>query len=86
MIKRLILISFILTGCTTVPVVQKFPEPPKDALVKCQPLVKLEDDAKLSDVANSIIHNYALYNTCDVKNDAWIEWYGKQKQIFEGIK
>ena len=77
----------LLTGCsTTVPVVAKFPEVPKHLLVKCPQLNKVNDDAKLSDIAKTITVNYTEYYTCAVKNDAWIEWYQVQKNIFEGLK
>jgi hypothetical protein len=82
-----ILFVALLTGCsTTVPVVAKFPEVPKHLLVKCPQLNKVNDDAKLSDIAKTITVNYTEYYTCAVKNDAWIEWYQVQKNIFEGLK
>jgi hypothetical protein len=84
-IALLLLIS--LTGCsTTVPVVAKFPEVPKVLLTKCPNLQELSTDAKLSDVAKTITTNYSSYYECAVKMDAWIEWYGVQKIIYEGIK
>jgi hypothetical protein len=46
----------------------------------------LKDDAKLSDVAKTVTVNYTTYYECAVKNDAWIEWYGVQKLIFESVK
>jgi hypothetical protein len=82
-----ILFVVLLTGCsTTVPVVAKFPEVPQHLLVKCPQLNKVNDDAKLSDIAKTITGNYTEYYSCAVKNDAWIEWYQLQKIIFEGIK
>jgi hypothetical protein len=82
-----ILFVTLLTGCsTTVPVVAKFPEAPTKLLVKCPQLNKVNDDAKLSDIAKTITVNYTEYYTCAVKNDAWIEWYQVQKTIFEGLK
>ena len=86
--KYLIVLLFVLlTGCsTTVPVVAKFPEVPQQLLVKCPQLKKVTDDAKLSDITQTITINYTEYYTCAVKNDAWIEWYQIQKIIFEGLK
>ena len=82
-----ILSLFVLTGCsTTVPVTAKFPEVPNQLLVKCPNLEKLNDEAKLSDVAKSVTINYTSYYECAVKNDAWIEWYQIQKHIFESVK
>ena len=72
-------------GCSTsVPVTAKFPEPPgKGAVTACPTLQKLNADAKLSDVANTVTINYSTYYECAVKVDAWQEWYGVQKIIFE---
>lgn len=82
-----LLFVVLLTGCsTTVPVVTKFPEVPKHLLVKCPQLNKVNDDAKLSDIAKTITANYTEYYSCAVKSDAWIEWYSVQKNIFEGLK
>lgn len=89
MIKKFILLSVIMTlvGCsTTVPVTAKFPEPPKYGLQACPQLLKLKNDAKMSDVAGSVIYNYSTYYECAVKNDAWIEWYQIQKHIYESVK
>lgn len=83
----LIFLVALLTGCsTTVPVVAKFPDVPKNLMDKCPQLNKLSDESKLSDVSRTIAVNYTEYYTCAVKNDAWIEWYQVQKHIFEGLK
>jgi hypothetical protein len=77
-----------MVGCsTTVPVTMKFPEAPGSiVMMPCPQLKKVQDDAKLSDVTKTITINYGTYYECAVKNDAWIEWYQKQKQIFESVK
>jgi hypothetical protein len=76
-----------LSGCSTVvPVTAKFPESPgAQALVACPQLNKLQETAQLSDVAKTVVVNYTEYYTCAVKMDAWIEWYQKQKIIFERL-
>lgn len=84
-----IIVLFVLAMCsgcaTTVPVTAKFPEPPgKSAMVRCADLQKLKDDARLSDVANTVTANYGTYYECAVRADAWQEWYQIQKRIFEG--
>jgi hypothetical protein len=77
----------MLAGCsTTVPVTAKFPEPPKYSLETCPRLQMLKEDAKLSEVANTVTINYSTYYECAVKNDAWVEWYQIQKHIYESIK
>lgn len=78
----------LMVGCsTTVPVTMKFPEAPSSFVTTpCPQLQKIKDDAKLSDITKTITNNYGTYYECAVKNDAWIEWYQKQKQIFESVK
>jgi len=76
------------SGCSTVvPVTAKFPEPPgRGAMTACPALQKLQDDAKLSDVARTVTVNYGTYYECAVKSDAWQEWYQIQKIIHEGTQ
>jgi hypothetical protein len=83
-----ITLAFLATGCSTVaPVTMKFPEAPGNiALTACPQLQKLAEDAKLSDISKTVSVNYGTYYECAVKTDAWIEWYQKQKQIFEKVK
>jgi hypothetical protein len=86
--KTLILccVTTLLLGCsTTVPVTANFPDAPA-SMGKCANLAQLNTDAKLSDVALTVSTNYSIYYECSVKNDAWIEWYQKQKSIFESVK
>jgi hypothetical protein len=84
----LILIVVSLYGCsTTVPVTIKFPEAPGNvAMTACPQLQKLQEDARLSDISKTVAVNYNTYYECAVKTDAWIEWYQKQKHIFENTK
>jgi hypothetical protein len=88
MIVFVIILIMAVSGCATaVPVTAKFPEPPgKGAMTECPALQKLKDNAKLSDVANTVIMNYSTYYECAVKTDAWQEWYRIQQHIFEGVK
>jgi hypothetical protein len=81
-----IMIIMALSGCSTaVPVTARFPEPPgKGAMTACPDLQKLNNGARLSDVANTVTVNYSTYYECAVRTDAWIEWYQIQKHIFEG--
>ena len=81
-----IMLILALSGCaTSVPVTAKFPEPPgKGAMTVCPDLQKLNNNAKLSDVANTVTVNYSTYYECAVKADAWQEWYRIQKHISEG--
>ena len=80
-------IMLFITGCSTpVPIKPKFPQAPAMLLEPCLELKKLENDAKLSDVAKTVTENYAFYHDCSLKNRAWGEWYKAQKKIFEGVK
>lgn len=84
---KYLLLILILTGCsTTVPVTAKFPDVPERLLVKCPQLEKLENEAKLSDIAKTVTNNYTTYYECAVKHDAFVEWYQVQKRIFESVK
>jgi len=77
----------MLAGCsTTTPVVRNFPDAPSAMMEACPKLETLQDSVKLSDVAKTISGNYAAYYECNVKNDAWIEWYQQQKRIFDSVK
>ena len=82
-----LLIAVTLVGCsTTVPVTRKFPEAPKTLIEKCPELKKLAQDAKLSDVARTVVENYTQYQQCSNKSESWVEWYNTQKKIFEEVK
>jgi hypothetical protein len=87
-VALVIMVILAISGCSTaVPVTARFPEPPgKGAVTPCPNLQKLNNDAKLSDVANTVTVNYGTYYECAVKADAWQEWYQIQRRIFEGVK
>jgi hypothetical protein len=83
----ILLLALMLTACSTsVPVTVKFPNAPvkSGATERCPQLKKLQDDPTLSDVSKTITLNYGTYYECAIKSDTWIEWYGIQKEIFEG--
>jgi hypothetical protein len=87
---KLLVLALILalSACsTTVPVIAKFPQAPGTIVQEpCPDLKKLQDDAKLSDVAKTVTVNYTEYYTCAVKLDAWQRWYREQKIIYEGLR
>ena len=87
--KRLLLILpvLLLTGCLgTAPVQRNFPDVPDELKIACPDLNMVEPTTKLSDVVTVVAKNYGQYQECQVKVDAWIEWYKSQKQIFESVK
>jgi hypothetical protein len=86
--KLLALIPIVLlTGCLATPVKRNFPEVPQELLTACPDLstVSAETD-KLSDVLKVVTANYGQYQECQIKVDAWSEWYKTQKQIFDSVK
>lgn len=83
----LILTFVILSGCsTTVPVTVKFPSIPEELNVQCPPLNKIPNDAKLSDISKTVTQNYKQYKDCSANNSGLIEWFNKQKKIFEELQ
>lgn len=86
--RVLILSLLLLAGCTTPPIIPKFPEAPTKAgaMEQCPDLKKLQDGALLSDVSKTITINYSTYYECAIKSDIWIEWYQINKQNYDKIK
>jgi phage FluMu protein Com len=80
------LLLILMSGCSTVvPVTVKFPDAPDRIKIKCPQLKTLNEEAKLSDIAKTVIENYTTYYECAVRNDAWIEWYETQKIIYDTL-
>lgn len=78
-----ILPLLFLVGCSvTVPVKQKFPEVPSELVTPCPELQQVKPTEKLSDVLQVVTKNYSQYHECQIKVDAWIQWYNSQKQIY----
>jgi hypothetical protein len=87
--KKLLLVGafVLLSGCaTTVPVTMSFPQAPEDLKVACPNLKQTQPTTKLSEVVTVVTENYGQYQECQIKVNAWIQWYNSQKKIFEGIK
>ena len=86
---KLLVLSLVLllSACTTVPVTSKFPQAPGSLVQEpCPNLQKLQEEAKLSDVAKIVTVNYTEYYLCAVKLEAWQRWYREQKTIYESVK
>jgi hypothetical protein len=83
-----IALAFLMTACsTTVPVTAKFPAAPALILEKCPPLKTIEGETvSITDLIKTVTQNYTTYYECAEKNNAWVEWYQKQKPIFEDVK
>ena len=79
--------AIFLTGCSTAPVVMKFPEVPEALMKKCEDLEKIPSDTKqLSVTAEVVIKNYSKYHNCRITVEEWQEWYNANKKIYESIK
>jgi hypothetical protein len=84
----LLLSAVLLTGCaTSVPVIPKWPEVPKELLVAC-PDLKTVDPAndKLSAIVDTVADNYQEYYKCKDNTDSWIMWYKGQQEIWKTLK
>ena len=82
----IIVVVLLITGCSSVPVIMKFPDVPKDMLESCPDLKSVPETTKLSEVLPVVVDNYGQYYTCKDTVDSWIEWYKSQKKIFDSIK
>jgi hypothetical protein len=84
--KFLIIGLLLLTGCTSVPVRQKFPEAPEAIQTTCPNLQQLKPDVVLSDVSKVIQQNYTLYHNCQLLQKSWVDWYNQQKAIYKELE
>jgi hypothetical protein len=88
--KKILLVLLIatITGCSTAPVIVKFPEVPETLTQPASKLTPLDTSKKieLSDIIENANENAGKYYELREKYNAWIEWYNSQKKIFESIK
>jgi hypothetical protein len=80
-----IVLAFLITGCSTaVPVTQSFPSVPVMLMEKC-PELKTIAGEKISivDFTKTVSENYTTYHQCAGRTDAWIDWYNRQKKIWD---
>lgn len=87
--KKLILCSvLVLSGCaTSVPVTMNFPQAPESLRTRCEALKEIDPTTtKLSSMIGTVAENYGMYQECQIKVDAWNQWYDSQKKIYEGVK
>jgi hypothetical protein len=84
--KYTLLILFLLTACTPVPVKQSWPDVPSNIKTEC-PNLKLIEKQKpeLTDVLDVVVDNYAYYHECQAKVQSWNEWYDEQKKIHDDV-
>lgn len=83
--KLIIIIAIMLTGCSTtvVPIKQQMPELPAEFNGDCGELKLLEGDrVLLSKLMETVAINYGIYHGCALQYRNLVEWYTKQRNIF----
>ena len=87
---KYIILSLILliSGCTTTaPVAAKFPDAPDVLFENCPFLKTIDGETTVfSELTKTVTKNYTAYHQCSNIVNRWIEWYTKQKKIFESVK
>ena len=84
--KKIYILLLLLVGCQSVPTKRNFPEPPSDLIVSSKLILLDSNTTKISDLLQSANQNYGSYYILKAKNDAWIEWYKQQKNIWNSVK
>ena len=85
--KLLLILPLLLTACLEdVPVKPTWPGIPDELKTVCPDLAMIKQGAKLSEIVEIVADNYYTYHECQVKVDAWKEWYDTQKEIYEEVK
>lgn len=83
----LIALTSCITGCTTAPVVPKWPDVPKELLVACPDLKTVDPkNQQLSVIVDTVADNYKEYYDCKSKVDDWVTWYKGQQEIWKTLK
>jgi hypothetical protein len=81
------ILALSLSACVSVPVERKFPKPPEELMAACAALQTIPaGTTQLSVVLETVVANYGQYQLCQTKTDTWIEWYNRQKEIFDSVK
>lgn len=87
--KKIVLLitALLIVGCTSVPIVPKWPEVPEDLIKACPDLERVDpQNDKLSTIVEVVTDNYQQYYECKAKVDSWIEWYQGQQKIWKTLK
>jgi len=83
----IVIVTLLLSACVSVPVERRFPTVPEEIQAPCGNLQTIDSaTTRLSVVVDSVVANYGQYRECQAKTDSWIEWYTKQKKIFDSVK
>jgi starvation-inducible outer membrane lipoprotein len=83
----IVALALSLSACVSVPVERKFPKAPEELTTACPDLQTIPaGTTQLSIVVEAVTANYGQYQLCQTKNNTWVDWYNKQKDIFESVK
>lgn len=83
----ILILALLLSGCSVfVPKANKLPELPKELNVACKQLKTIDSDTTtLSKLLNTVTDNYTQYHECSKNNNALIEWYERQYEIYNKV-
>ena len=78
----------LLTACSTaVPLTQNFPDAPDLLMEKCPALRTIQGEkVTIIEFTKTVSENYMTYYQCAGKQEAWIDWYNQQKNIWDETK
>ncbi len=75
----------LLSGCSTIGLLPKFPEVPDELTKPCPDLIEMEPTVKMSYLLLTVTDNYTRYHECQQKVDLWNTWYKEQKANYGKI-
>ena len=83
--NKLLLITLLLSGCTTiVPVNKPFPEAPEELMEPPKAMLPISGtDIRLSAFLAHVIDNNSICIENAIKLNAWQSFYNKQRELFE---
>jgi hypothetical protein len=83
----LLLSLLLLSACSTVPVIIKWPDAPASLLEPPEKLQQLsKNHIELTDIIENASENAGKYYALREKYLGWQEWYNKNKQIYEEVR
>lgn len=82
--KYLVLVSLLLTACSTLTPKQALPELPTELAKPCSSLLTIPGDTTtVSVLLTTVSKNYMFRHECAAQLEALQGWYTDQKKIFD---
>lgn len=82
----MLLLSITLMGCQTVTYSPEFPDLPKELAEKCGPLEIISTPTTtVGELLLVVARNYTKYHECADRHRLMVEWYLKQKEVFDKL-